>query len=152
MADSSTSGPREVAESAMRRESKDRERRYDGCKQANMKFRIGLVAVLVVGLTATALADKRADAKAQVAFGVAVAQKGLWKEATQRWENATALDPTYASAWNNLAIGYEQLGRFEDAKKAYERAIELDPKDQYIRDNYQLFREIYDRQNRARGK
>jgi Tfp pilus assembly protein PilF len=136
----------------MRRESKDRERRYDGCKQANMKFRIGLVAVLVVGLTATALADKRADAKAQVAFGVAVAQKGLWKEATQRWENATALDPTYASAWNNLAIGYEQLGRFEDAKKAYERAIELDPKDQYIRDNYQLFREIYDRQNRARGK
>ena len=128
------------------------ERGYDGFKQANLRFRFGLIAVLIVGLTATALADKRADAKAQVAFGVAVAQKGLWKEATQRWENATALDPTYASAWNNLAIGYEQLGRFEDAKKAYERAIDLDPKDQYIRDNYQLFREIYDRQNRARGK
>ena len=117
-----------------------------------MRLRIGLVAILLVGLTASALADKRADAKAQVAFGVAVAQKGLWKEATQRWENATQIDPSYASAWNNLGIGYEQLGRFEDAKKAYERAIELDPKDQYIRDNYQLFREIYDRQNRARGK
>ena len=117
-----------------------------------MRIRIGLIAILVAGLSVNALADKRTDAKAQVAFGISVAQKGLWKEAVQRWENATALDPTYGSAWNNLAIGYEQLGRFEDAKKCYERALELDPKDQYIRDNYQMFREIYDRQNRAKGK
>jgi len=100
----------------------------------------------------TVLADKRTDAKAQVAFGVQIALKGLWRDATQRFENATALDPTYASAWNNLGISYEQLGRFEEAKKAYERALELDPKDQNIRDNYQSFRDIYDRQNRAKGK
>jgi len=108
--------------------------------------------MLVVGLSVSAFADKRTDAKAQVAFGVQIALKGLWRDATQRFENATALDPTYASAWNNLAIGYEQLGRFEEAKKSYERAIELDPKDQNIKDNYMYFREIYDRQIRARGK
>lgn len=108
--------------------------------------------MLVVALSVSAAADKRAEAKAQVAFGVQIALKGLWRDATQRFENATAIDPTYPSAWNNLAIGYEQLGRSEDAKKAYERALELDPKDEYIRGNYQEFRLIYDRQNKAKGK
>jgi Flp pilus assembly protein TadD len=116
-----------------------------------MKARLGFITILVVALSVSALADRREDAKAQVAFGVQIALKGLWKDATTRFENATALDPTYPSAWNNLGIGYEQLGRPEDAKKAYERALELDPKDQYIRDNYQEFRLIYDRQKKSRG-
>lgn len=141
-----------MAESATCLGTPGRERRYDGLKQVNVKVRAALIAMLLVGLVAPALADKRADAKAQVVFGVEIARKGLWRDATQRFENATQLDPTYASAWNNLGIAYEQLGRFEEAKKAYERAIELDPKDQYIRDNYQEFRQIYDRQNRAKGK
>jgi Flp pilus assembly protein TadD len=117
-----------------------------------MRIRIGLVAAIVIALSASALADKRSDAKAQVSFAITLAQKGLWRDATQRWEAATILDPSYASAWNNLAIGYEQLGRFEDARKAYERAMELEPKNTYIRTNYESFREIYDRQNRARGR
>ena len=116
-----------------------------------MKLRLGLITILLVALTVSAAADKREDAKAQVVFGVQIAMKGLWRDATQRFENATALDPTYPSAWNNLAIGYEQLGRSEEAKKAYERALELAPKDQYIRDNYQEFRLIYDRQKKASG-
>jgi tetratricopeptide (TPR) repeat protein len=124
---------------------------YDGFKQVTMKARLGFITILVVALSVSALADRREDAKAQVAFGVQIALKGLWKDATTRFENATALDPTYPSAWNNLGIGYEQLGRPEDAKKAYERALELDPKDQYIRDNYQEFRLIYDRQKKSRG-
>lgn len=115
-----------------------------------MKNRLGLLALLLVVVSTPLLADKRSDAKAQVAFGIAVAQKGLWKEATQRWESATATDPTYASAWNNLAIGYEQLGRFDDARNAYEKAMQLDPKNTYIKGNYEQFRDIYDRQNRRR--
>jgi Flp pilus assembly protein TadD len=115
-----------------------------------MTKRLWLIALILIGLSAPALADKRADAKAQVAFGITVAQKGLWKEATQRWESATVTDPSYASAWNNLGIGYEQLGRFDDARKAYEKALELEPNNTYIRGNYDQFREIYDRQNRRR--
>jgi Flp pilus assembly protein TadD len=113
-----------------------------------MFARLGLTGALVLALSAGVIADKRSDAKAQVKFGIEVARKGLWRDATLRFENATVTDPTYSSAWNNLAIGYEQLGRFEDARRAYEKAMELDPKNEFIRVNYQSFREIYDRQSR----
>jgi len=118
-----------------------------------MRVRFWLVAALLVSIAVPSFADqRRSDAKAQVAFGIAVAQKGLWKEAIYRFEKAVQLDPSYAAAWNDLAAGYEQLGRFDDARKAYESAIELDPKNAMIRQNYDLFREIYDRQNRRRDR
>ena len=117
-----------------------------------MRTRLLLVTALVVGLAAPALADRRDDAKAQVSFGIDVAQKGLWKEATLRWRMAVQIDPSYAAAWNNLGIGYEQLGQFADAREAYEEAIKLEPNNSFIRNNYDLFREIYDRQNRRRAR
>jgi Flp pilus assembly protein TadD len=117
-----------------------------------MTRRICVIVIAVLALAAPAWADRRSDAKAQVEFGIAVAQKGLWREAAARWQKAVELDPTYASAWNNLGIGYEQLGRFDDARKAYEKAFALDPNNKFIHDNYDLFREIYDRQNRRRDK
>ena len=109
-------------------------------------------AGLLAGLAQPAFADARSDAKAQVEFGIKVAQNGLWKEATYRWEKAVELDPTYAEAWNNLAIGYEHEGRFDDARKAYEKALKLDPKNVLIRQNYDLFKEINDRTKRRRDR
>lgn len=117
-----------------------------------MRIRLWLVLLLLGGVAAPASADRRSDAKAQVEFGITVAKRGLWKEAAYRWEKAVEVDPTYSSAWNNLGIGYEQLGRFDDARKAYEKALELEPGNSYIRSNYDLFREIYDRQNRRRTR
>ena len=96
--------------------------------------------------------DARSDSKNQVEFGIRVAQNGLWKEATYRWERATELDPTYPEAWNNLAIGYEHQGRFDDAEKAYLKALDLAPKNVYIRQNYDLFREIHERTKRRRDR
>ena len=112
---------------------------------------LALFAV-VVAFESPALADARDDAKAQVEFGIKVAQSGLWKEATYRWEKATQLDPTYAEAWNNLAIGYEHQGRFEDAEKAYQEALKLAPKNVAIRQNYDLFKEINERTKRRRDR
>jgi Tfp pilus assembly protein PilF len=94
----------------------------------------------------------RGQSKQQVEFGIKVAQNNLWNEALYRWEKATKLDPSYAAAWNNLAIAYEHEGRFEDAKKAYEQALQLDPKNLMIRQNYDLFKEINDRTKRRNGK
>lgn len=117
-----------------------------------MRTRLWLVIALVVGVTVPAFADRRSDAKAQVEFGIKVAQKGLWTEATLRWEKAVEMDPTYGAAWNNLGIGYEQLGKFSEARKAYDKALELEPNNNFIRTNYDQFRDIYDRQNRRRDR
>ena len=106
---------------------------------------------MVMALTAfapSAYADARSNAKSQVEFGIKVAQNGLWKEATYRWEKAVEIDPTYAAAWNNLAIGYEHEGKFEEARQAYDKAVTLDPKNLLIRQNYDLFKEINDRAKR----
>jgi Flp pilus assembly protein TadD len=117
-----------------------------------MRIRLWLVLALLVSVSVPAYADRRSDAKAQTEFGIAVAQRGLWKEAAYRWERAVEIDPTYGAAWNNLGIGFEQLGRFDDARRAYEKALEVEPDNTYIRNNYDLFREIYDRQNRRRDR
>ena len=103
------------------------------------------IAGLLAGIAHPAYADARSQAKSQVDFGIKVAQNGLWKEATYRWEKAVEVDPTYAAAWNNLGIGYEHEGRFEDARKAYEKALDLEPNNVQIRQNFELFKEINDR-------
>ena len=113
---------------------------------------IGSLVLLAVTVAAPAYADRRSDAKQQVEFGISVAQKGLWKEAAFRWEKAVEIDPSYAAAWNNLGIAYEQQGQFDEAKKAYDKAIKLDPNNEMIQQNYDLFREIYDRTQRRRDR
>lgn len=117
-----------------------------------MIIRVLVVLAMLTGLAPSAYADARSDSKAQVDFGIKVAQNGLWKEALYRWEKATELDPTYAAAWNNLAIGYEHEGRFEEARKAYEKALTLEPKNVLIRQNYDLFKEINDRAKRRNDR
>jgi Tfp pilus assembly protein PilF len=108
-----------------------------------------LVVALLLTLVATpAWADARADAKKQVEFGITVAQRGLWREAIYRWERAAQIDPTYAAALNNLAIAYEHEGALDKARGAYEKALEIEPGNALIKQNYELFREINDRTTR----
>ena len=117
-----------------------------------MLVRTLVLTAALLTVAAPAFADARQDAKAQVEFGIKAAQNELWKEATYRWEKATQLDPTYAEAWNNLAIGYEYQGRFDDAEAAYQQALKLDSKSALIRQNYDLFKEIHDRTKRRRDR
>ena|SRR5215467_712426 len=102
--------------------------------------------------TATAMADSREEARSQVDFGINVAQRGLWREAIYRWEKAVELDPKYAAAYNDLAIAYEHEGQLEKARKAYDKALELDPNNTQIRQNYDLFKEINDRVAQQKDK
>jgi len=111
-----------------------------------------LALALSFSMAGLAAADQRKEAKSQVEFGISVAQRGLWQEAVFRWERATEIDPTYSAAFNNLAVAYEQLGRFEDAGKAYERALELEPQNLSIQQNYDLFKELNDRARRAQTR
>lgn len=112
-----------------------------------MRMRFLLAVALALAVAVPLGADAREDAREQLDFGIELAQKKLWGDATFRFQRAVQIDPTYGEAWNNLAIGYEQLGRLEDAREAYDKALNLAPGNQFIRDNYDGFREIYDRQN-----
>jgi Flp pilus assembly protein TadD len=105
----------------------------------------GPVAALVILSALPLHADTRSDAKSQVAFGIDVAQRGLWREAIYRWEKAAELDPTYAEAFNNLGVAYEHEGQLEKARQAYEKALGIEPNNVQIRQNYELFKEINDR-------
>lgn len=101
---------------------------------------------------APAYADARSDARSEAAFGIDVAQRGLWREAIYRWERAVQLDPTYAAALNDLAVAYEHEGQLVKAREAYERALKIEPNNAQIRQNFELFKEINDRTGTAKDK
>ncbi len=49
-----------------------------------------------------------------------------WEVARQGFKLATEIQPELGRAWNNLGIAYARLGRLEEARAAYHRAVELD--------------------------
>jgi tetratricopeptide (TPR) repeat protein len=65
------------------------------------------------------------DADMRVKQGVALAERGAWKEAIQLWEQLIHDEPDNASAYYNLGVAYESLGDVKSLKMAgqlYERA------------------------------
>ncbi len=79
----------------------------------------------------------------QIGFGITAAENELWDEAIFRWKKALLENPSSAAAHNNLAVAYEKRGLWEEAKKEYELALQLDPNNDYIQSNYKKFKQIY---------
>ncbi|MFM8534321.1 MAG: tetratricopeptide repeat protein [Acidimicrobiia bacterium] len=113
---------------------------------------LAIALFLALASAPAAWAVARGEAQDQVGFGIQVAQRGLWKEAIYRWERAAQLDPTYAAAFNNLAVAYEHEGQLSKARDAYEKALALDPNNALVRQNYDLFKEINDRATQKDGR
>ena len=117
------------------------------------RFRLHLLlALLLLASLSPVSADDDSkkdarEAKKEVKFGINVAQRGLWQEARFRFEQATALNPESASAFNNLGVTLEQQGEFDKARAAYERALQLEPRNTSIQQNYDLFREADEKRN-----
>jgi len=110
------------------------------------------IGFLSMASIAPLAADVRSDAKSQVEFGIDVARRGLWREAIYRWQKAVEIDPTYSEAYNDLAVAYEHEGQLDKARESYEKALEIDPNNAQIRQNYELFKEINDRAGAAKEK
>ena len=111
-------------------------------------FSLVVAFALTLAAAAPLHADARDDAKKQVEFGINVAQRGLWREAIYRWQRATEIDPSYAAAFNNLAVAFEHEGDFDKARQSYEKALQIEPNNALIKQNYELFKEINDRTTR----
>lgn len=116
-----------------------------------MRMKVWLVGLLLVGFAAPPAAQDQAPnrerAKEHLDWGIDLAKANLWQDASHQFQQAVKADPTYAEAWNDLGISYEQLGKLEEARDAYDEALRLEPNNQFIRNNYDQFRQIYDRQN-----
>ena len=66
-------------------------------------------------------------ATAQLHAGVANLQLSRWQRGVEHLRVAVAADPSLAEAWSNLAFGWRELGRIDDARGAVEKALALDP-------------------------
>lgn len=120
-------------------------------KRRSTSFVVVSLLVLLPLATACASAGPRSprdevgrpSLEEQLAFGVDMARRGLWKEALFRFEQADRLAPDNGRVLNNLAVALEAAGRYEDALATYQRAIRLDPGNADLKRNYARFAEFY---------
>jgi Flp pilus assembly protein TadD len=54
------------------------------------------------------------------------------------WEATARHSPGKARVWNNLGWAYEGAGRVDDARRAYDQALVLDPNEWKARTNREL--------------
>ena len=62
-------------------------------------------------------------------LGVDLVAEGKHEEAVKKYEEAVALDPEFADAWQGLALALNDLGRHERAIEAAKKLCELTPDD-----------------------
>jgi cytochrome c-type biogenesis protein CcmH/NrfG len=87
----------------------------------------------------------------QLAFGVSMAQQGLWSEALFRFRQAERAEPDNPHVLNNLGVAYEASGNFEQALASYQKALKIAPDNREVRANYARFVEFY-QSFRPKGK
>ena len=100
------------------------------------------VACLITIAFAALGSGRREGSKAEMRFGSEAAERGLWREAAFRWERVLKSDPANPRLHNNLAVAYESLGQWDQARKAYEEARRLDPDSKEIKSNFESFRAL----------
>jgi tetratricopeptide (TPR) repeat protein len=79
----------------------------------------------------------------QLAFGVSMAQHGLWSEALFRFHQAERLAPDNPHIQNDLGVAYEAAGDYDKALECYKKGLKLDPNSKELRTNYSHFVEFY---------
>jgi Tfp pilus assembly protein PilF len=77
--------------------------------------------------------------QSQLSFGIKAAKSNLWDEAIFRWQKVLKENPESVAAHNNLAVAYEKKGNWEEAKKEYELALDIQPGNKLVYSNYQEF-------------
>jgi len=82
------------------------------------------------------LAEFPNDERAQFAMGGYFFGQTDYPQAIEHYRKATEINPSFASAFNLLGYAYRQNVNYADAEKAFQRYIELIPKDPNPYDSY----------------
>ena len=88
----------------------------------------------------TASSEDKAKAKRLYKEGVKYGLAGLYSQAAQMFEQAVTLDPQYADAHFGLGHAYFDMQQWKNAIRGFERAYQLNPKDDEARDMLVLAR------------
>ena len=78
------------------------------------------------------------DSTTERRYGGLLASLGRVPEAISAAKNAIDMDPLSNAAWGNLGVYYNGIGQYADARKALDRAIEINPDSVYARWNLGL--------------
>ena len=87
-----------------------------------------------------ASSEAKAEAKRLYKEGVKYGVAGLFSQAAQTFEQAVKLDPQHADAHFGLGHAYFELQQWKNAIRGFERAYELNPKDNQAREMLALAR------------
>lgn len=92
---------------------------------AKTLLRSGALTLLLAALVLGAAPARAASIKKEMAYAVDLGKKGLWHEAAHRFRLLLVRAPDHPRLWNDLAVAYEAVGRYDDAHQAYEKAVAL---------------------------
>lgn len=111
-----------------------------------------ILALAVVGLSSGVASQNKKTSGAvesDVEFGVKMAQRGLWKEALFRFQQANQQQPNNSRLLNNIAVAYEAVGEYDKALETYKQALQANASDRELKQNYSRFLEFYQAYNPA---
>jgi len=74
-------------------------------------------------------------------LGVSLFQEGRHEQAALVFEKLVTVHRDSVTTWNNLAVAYEAAGKLEDAQKAFERALSVDPLSDFAKKSFAAFKE-----------
>ncbi len=70
--------------------------------------------------------------------GVELLKAGRALPAAAHFLAVTLLEPDNSKAWNNLGIAWSRLKEWAEAKKAFLKALEVDPSNELARENLKI--------------
>ncbi len=105
-----------------------------GCQPGAVRPDAGADATGELGTLKTA-----SPADVYIELADAYMKERNYAEALKNAKKATRADPGNSNSFNVLGIVYQQLGERAQAERAYQRAIQLDPRDPYALNAYGAF-------------
>jgi type IV pilus assembly protein PilF len=111
---------------------------------ANVISRWILSGLLVLVAACSSTPEKsdnelRRAAETNTALGRQYMDRGEYEIALEKFKRAIAYDKTYAPAHTMLAVLYETIGESDEAAAEYRKAVQHDPKDGDVNNNYGAF-------------
>lgn len=99
-------------------------------------FGCGLLLLILAACNSTPAQQDATPAATYVQLGMHYFKEGEYKAALIKLKRALEIDPHSADAHGGIAILYEQLGNLELAGEHYQRAVQANPSDPGLQNNY----------------